>query len=118
MLTPIQPPVTPIHSQRCTWTELGVFTQSMANEITYGSGVMTSLEIREAFRQHFARVGTGWRVWSKDKRSIVSRLNAQRRWELRRLRYGPTGHKAKRLDYGKWRRDHGYPPVIDDSSKL
>ncbi len=45
-------------------------------------------------REFFRRIGTGWRVWDGDKRSLVARLVVQRGWETRRRLYGPTGRKA------------------------
>ncbi len=48
----------------------------------------------QSVKAFFRRIGTGFRVWDWDKRSLVNRISAVKGWESRRRLYGPTGRKA------------------------
>ena len=62
----------------------------------------TEAEIVSAY---FRRIGTGWRVFSTERRSMVGKMTSARRWALRRLLYGPSG-QGKRVKHGsRTRRD-------------
>ena len=60
----------------------------------------------------YRKIGTGWRVWSSDKRSLVSRMVAERRWETRRAKYGPSGQRER--SYKQWRAERNKPLIGDD----
>ena len=44
-------------------------------------------------RRYLASIGTGWKVFSRDKRSMVGKMVAARVWATRRARYGVSGRK-------------------------
>ncbi len=53
---------------------------------------------------------------SKDKRRLIAQMNAKQRWELRRLRYGPTGQRER--SYKQWRAERGKPAIGDDGREI
>ena len=64
---------------------------------------------REAISRFFARVGTGFRKWTREQRSVAGRVSSAAQWQTKRLRYGPTGRKPQ--DYRAWRDARGLPRV-------
>lgn len=73
----------------------------------------SSTDIPPEVSAYFRRIGKGWRTWDRAKRSLVSRIMAEKGWETRRARYGPSGRKlidarlAARLDGqkpGEWKK--------------
>ena len=71
----------------------------------------TDIEL-EAARAFFRRVGTGWRAWSHDKRSLMTRMQAKTNWEKRRAKYGSSGSRP--LNYKRYRAARGFPAIGED----
>ena len=78
----------------------------------HDAGVSQSDVELEAARAFFRRVGTGWRAWSYDKRSLMTKQQAKANWEKRRAKYGQSGSKPR--SYHQWRVDHNMPPIGED----
>jgi len=47
-------------------------------------------ELTEDVRAWYRAIGTGFRVFSKEKRSLIARMTAARRIATQRARYGPS----------------------------
>jgi hypothetical protein len=73
------------------------------------NGVSVKPPSVETVSEFFRRVGRGFRVWSKEKRSIKGKLAAPKQWATKRELYGPTGRKPR--SYKLWREERGLPPV-------
>ena len=76
------------------------------------SSSTTTDQEREVIRAWIRRVGTGWRVMSKEKRRYLSIQSAQARWELRRRRYGQSGQRER--SYHQWRKERNKPLIGED----
>lgn len=82
----------------------------------HGRSVPASELLTDEVRRYFSAMNTGWRVMSKDKRRLIAQMNAKQRWELRRLRYGPTGQRER--SYKQWRAERGKPAIGDDGREI
>ena len=71
-------------------------------------------EIIRLYRLKMSARG-GKNSMSQEKRSSVARMNATRRWAIRRLRYGPSGRKP--VDTRLASRLEGNPPGVRRSGK-
>jgi len=69
-----------------------------------------------AAKAFFRRVGTGWRVWSSDKRSLVAQMVSSKGWATRRSKYGPTGQRER--SYKQWRAERNKPAIGDDGREI
>lgn len=70
----------------------------------------------EIISSYFARIGKGWRAWSHDKRSMMTKQQAKANWEKRRARYGDSGQKQR--SYKQWRAERNKPAIGDDGREI
>lgn len=73
----------------------------MSNE----AGITSSSGISEELRAFFRRHGTGWRVHSSAKRSVLRKMEAKAAWAKRREKYGPSGKQQR--SYKLWLEERG-----------
>ena len=83
---------------------------------TTDSGLSSNQVERETISAWYRKIGTGFRTWSKDKRSIMAKMQSSRAWRTRRARYGESGSKPN--NYKAWRKDRGLAAIGDDGRPL
>jgi hypothetical protein len=69
------------------------------------SGLSVKPEPSEAVRAWYRAIGTGWRLWSSEQRSLLAKITSERRWAIRRQRYGPSGQRDR--SYKLWLEERG-----------
>ena len=79
---------------------------------TTDSGLSSNQVERETISAWYRKIGTGFRTWSKDKRSIMAKMQSSRAWRTRRARYGKSGSRP--LNYKRYREARGLAAIGDD----
>jgi len=63
--------------------------------MSYGRTQWDSLsdEERDVFKRVMVRIGSGFRRWTREQHQLRTAQWQSRLWQIRRARYGPSGHK-------------------------
>ncbi len=83
---------------------------------TNANGLSDTPTEQQIISAWYRSIGTGWRAWSRDKRSLMSKMVAGKRWATRRSKYGPTGQRER--SYKQWRAERNKPAIGEDGREI